>query len=109
MASRGSVGRSPGSVVAAARPPAQASPWRASSRSETIYPLSRRGAAPLRIGVTHGHAPAQESAVWDDLAYEGEKLTEYADGAARDLSSDVADTPYARAAVMCDSEAYRAR
>lgn len=44
---------------------------------------------------------------WDDLIYEGEKLTEASEGAARDLSVDIADTEAGRAATRTDAEKYR--
>lgn len=44
---------------------------------------------------------------WDDLVFEGEKLTEAAEGAARDLSENIADTDAGRAATRTDAEKYR--
>ncbi|OBA43992.1 hypothetical protein [Gordonia sp. 852002-51296_SCH5728562-b] len=44
---------------------------------------------------------------WLDLIYEGEKLTEAAEGTARDLSADIADTEAGRAATRTDAEKYR--
>lgn len=44
---------------------------------------------------------------WLDLIYEGERLTEVAEGTARDLSKDIADTASGRAQARRDGEQYR--
>ncbi|WP_299487275.1 hypothetical protein [uncultured Gordonia sp.] len=46
---------------------------------------------------------------WGDLVYEGEKLTEFVEGAPRDLSEDIADTAAGRAQTHRDGERYRDR
>ena len=44
---------------------------------------------------------------WLDLVYEGERLTEVAEGTARDLSEDIAETAAGRAQARRDGEQYR--
>ena len=44
---------------------------------------------------------------WLDLIFEGEKLTEYAEGAARDVSSDIPTSAAQVAEVRRDAESYR--
>lgn len=45
---------------------------------------------------------------WDDLIYEGEKLTEFAEGSPRDLSEDISRSEAGRAQTRRDAERYRA-
>lgn len=45
---------------------------------------------------------------WDDLIYEGQFLTEAAEGSPRDVSDDISDSEAGRANTRRDAERYRA-
>lgn len=45
---------------------------------------------------------------WDDLIYEGQKLTEAAEGIPRDLDAEIPDAAVGQAQIRRDAERYRA-
>lgn len=45
---------------------------------------------------------------WEDLIFEGQKLTEAAEGAPRDMSSEISDSETGRAQARREAERYRA-
>ncbi|PXW33687.1 UNVERIFIED_CONTAM: hypothetical protein DES50_102310 [Williamsia faeni] len=45
---------------------------------------------------------------WDDLIFEGQKLTEAAEGTPRDMSDDISDSETGRAQARREAERYRA-
>ncbi|WP_411815819.1 hypothetical protein [Gordonia sp. SND2] len=63
---------------------------------------------PAQSGMDCGIVVEVNEQYWEDLVFEGKKLTDAVEGAPRDLSRDIAATEAGRAQAHRDGERYRA-